>query len=595
MEMKKIYRVRKAFLFARSFGNACEDDRANGVFRIDLHFLSDDGKGRTADQKAIVRPRTREGGVCGDLLFVGMLCLDEESLGVFNVEKEGGIGGLEKCADDSVGILRVQGSTDDAKGICRFLGYARYDEGDIGGLRIGFGEVLCEICVKRDACDAGDDNEDQDHVKKIEMRARSFLFGNWHNVFLSYVFRKLFCYHGGEIRDIRNGGKGGDLKIYGGTDEDLRIVDVVDTAQILFCVAADDDVNVVLVLVFRNGDDVAVIVLCRNIAVIARFLCIDSENFADDGARYGILYDNAPIKKGEGFLIYGGDADGEVHVSRQTGGLVCLHIGNDQICRRADDGEDDENDDDVNKIKARLFLFKVHDTLISRRKVIFFHGSPTADGRTGNAVGLPRLCERDGFLLRGACRSDVGKSKPEDHPEKEENAVIIPNVVRQPLHEEREDACVDAKADGLIGGIVCVFAKAQRALRIEEQKDKECNEREDARFHQDLQKQIMRMGSGFDARKRVAGVDHAERALADADALKSDIVEHTENAAPDVEAVGGGAVEDIGEAVKNDRIHGEIQNNAENGERKNSRSQKMLARNGKEEDQRKQKAEPCAA
>ena len=99
----------------------------------------------------------------------------------------------------------------------------------------------------------------------------------------------------------------------------------------------------------------------------------------------------------------------------------------------------------------------------------------------------------------------------------------------------------------------------------------------------------------LDARKRISRIDHTECALSDADAVQSDLIQHTDDAAPNVESVRGRAIGNIGEAVENDGVHCKIQTDTEKRDRKNSCGQEMLARNRKEYEQGYNEAKPSAA
>ena len=80
----------------------------------------------------------------------------------------------------------------------------------------------------------------------------------------------------------------------------------------------------------------------------------------------------------------------------------------------------------------------------------------------------------------------------------------------------------------------------------------------------------------LDSRKRIPGRDQAECAFTDTDAVQSDIIKHLENASPNIEAVGGRAVGEIGEAIDNGAVHSEIENNAKDRNGEDSHCQKMF-------------------
>lgn len=161
-------------------------------------------------------------------------------------------------------------------------------------------------------------------------------------------------------------------------------------------------------------------------------------------------------------------------------------------------------------------------------------------------------------IFRGG---DVRHTETRDQPEEKEDAVIIPNVVCEPLQKKGKYTAEDAEADQAVGTVHRVSAKAEGTLCERKDETEKDEKREEARFHGDLEIKIVAVGCGLDAGKRVNGVELLECAFTDADAVKSDIVEHTDNALPDTETVRGGAVTEACDAAQDRRI------DLENGKR----------------------------
>jgi hypothetical protein len=92
-----------------------------------------------------------------------------------------------------------------------------------------------------------------------------------------------------------------------------------------------------------------------------------------------------------------------------------------------------------------------------------------------------------GFLGGAFCRENMRDAEPRDHPEEQEQAVIIPHVVRKALDKESDDSAEYAETYGFVGFGNGIFAEAEEALCESKNEDKKSDKGEKSDLNRDLQ------------------------------------------------------------------------------------------------------------
>ena len=65
------------------------------------------------------------------------------------------------------------------------------------------------------------------------------------------------------------------------------------------------------------------------------------------------------------------------------------------------------------------------------------------------------------LFIRILRRKDMSNAQAHDHPEEQEDAIIIPHVIRHPLNQERQNTAENTETYLSVGMAHCGFAKAE--------------------------------------------------------------------------------------------------------------------------------------